>query len=85
MLRTVSIRSAYSRQPLVADDGGSLALDWWDGADKPDYAPAGTPVVLFIRELSPLHAGHVEHACTRGCLFWQAVIDLLMFSHTLYA
>lgn len=49
VLRTATIRAAYSRQPLQADDGGTLALDWWAGADRPDYGPLDTPITLFIR------------------------------------
>lgn len=50
MLRTLTAKGGYTRQPVLADDGGTLGLDWWGGADRPGYAAADAPVCLFIRE-----------------------------------
>jgi hypothetical protein len=50
VLRTASARGTYTRQPVMADDGGTLGLDWWCGADRPGYGAPDSPVCLFIRE-----------------------------------
>lgn len=50
VLRTLTAKGGYTRQPVLADDGGTLGLDWWGGADRPGYAAADAPVCLFIRE-----------------------------------
>jgi hypothetical protein len=50
VLRGLTARGSYTRQPVLADDGGTLGLDWWNGADRPGYAAPDMPVVLFIRK-----------------------------------
>jgi len=50
VLRTLTARGTYTRQPVLADDGGTLGLDWWGGGDRPQYGAPDTPVCLFIRE-----------------------------------
>lgn len=50
VLRTLTAKGTYTRQPVLADDGGTLGLDWWAGADKPSHGPLDAPVALFIRE-----------------------------------
>ncbi|KAI8475440.1 MAG: Alpha/Beta hydrolase protein [Monoraphidium minutum] len=76
LMRTATARGSYTRQPVLADDGGTLGLDWWCGADKAGYAPPDTPICLFIHGVNGgSHEGYVKWACTaaqqRG---WRAVV-----------
>lgn len=52
MLRTLSAKGSYKRQLVLTSDHGTLGLDWWGGADKPSYAAADAPVVLFIHGIN---------------------------------
>eukprot|EP00878_Enallax_costatus_P035843 GHUV01040082.1.p1 GENE.GHUV01040082.1~~GHUV01040082.1.p1 ORF type:complete len:107 (+),score=11.32 GHUV01040082.1:469-789(+) len=43
----------------MTSDHGTLGLDWWCGADRPSYAAADVPIILFIhgingRQTSPV-------------------------------
>ncbi|WIA39100.1 hypothetical protein OEZ86_005239 [Tetradesmus obliquus] len=76
MLRTLSAKGSYKRQLVLTSDHGTLGLDWWGGADKPSYAAADAPVVLFIHGINGgSHEGYVKWACvaaaSRG---WRAVV-----------
>ena len=49
--RTLTCRAMYARQPIVAEDGGTVALDWFQprGYIK---LPTDTPVVLILHGLT---------------------------------
>lgn len=76
VLRTATARGSYTRQPVLANDGGTLGLDWWNGADRQGYAPGDAPICLFIHGVNGgSHEGYVKWACVaaaqRG---WRAVV-----------
>ncbi|GBF97751.1 hypothetical protein Rsub_10915 [Raphidocelis subcapitata] len=76
VLRTLTAKGSYTRQLVMADDGGTLALDWWAGADRPGYAAPDTPVAFFIHGINGgSHEGYIKWACiaaaARG---WRAVV-----------
>lgn len=65
-MRTATARGSYTRQPVLADDGGTLGLDWWCGADKASYGPPDTPVCLFIREPSSITGASADQHAGLG-------------------
>lgn len=50
-LRTLTCRAMYDRQPMTTEDGGTVALDWFQPRG---YAklPTDTPVVLILHGLT---------------------------------
>ncbi len=66
VLRTLSARGTYSRQVVLATDGGSLGLDWWCNSDRPEFGQPDTPVVLFIHGINGEGPG--GHRCHRRLL-----------------
>lgn len=50
-LRTLTCRAMYERQPMITEDGGTVALDWFQPRG---YAklPTDTPVVLILHGLT---------------------------------
>lgn len=55
-LRALTCRAMYDRQLMITEDGGTVALDWFQPRG---YAklPADTPIVLILHGLTgtPLH------------------------------
>ena len=50
-LRTLTCRAMYDRQPIITEDGGTVALDWFQPRG---YAklPTDTPIVLVLHGLT---------------------------------
>lgn len=36
----------------MANDGGTLALDWYQGCDLQAFAPPGTPILLVLHGIN---------------------------------
>lgn len=50
--RGLTAKGSYTRQLVMTSDHGTLGLDWWCGADRPTYAAADVPIVLFIHGIN---------------------------------
>ncbi len=76
VLRTLSARGSYRRQRVLTSDGGTLALDWWCGADLPGYAAMDAPIVLLIHGINGgSHEGYVKWACVAAAARgWRPVV-----------
>lgn len=50
-MRTLTCRAKYDRQPIITQDGGTVALDWFQprGLDK---IPSDAPIVLILHGLT---------------------------------
>ncbi len=50
-MRTLTCRAKYDRQPVTTQDGGTVALDWFQprGLDK---IPSDAPIVLILHGLT---------------------------------
>jgi len=50
-MRTLTCRAKYDRQPIITQDGGTVALDWFQprGLDK---IPSDAPIILILHGLT---------------------------------
>ncbi len=48
MLRRWTLDARYQRQLVMADDGGTIGLDYYRGADVAASFPVGAPVLLVL-------------------------------------
>lgn len=66
MVRTLTCQAKYDRQPIVTQDGGTVALDWFQprGLDK---IPSDAPIVLVLHGLT---GNYHTFEPTPQCLQW---------------
>ena len=61
-MRTLTCRAKYDRQPIITQDGGTVALDWFQPRG-PDKIPSDAPIVLILHGLTgDCHACGVQHS-----------------------
>lgn len=66
VLRGVLHSPHYSRQVVQCEDGGTIALDWYEGSDTcqdADHGPSN-PIVLVLH---PLTGGHSSQQGQNPC------------------
>ena len=73
-MRTLTCRAKYDRQPIITQDGGTVALDWFQPRG-PDKIPSDAPIVLILHGLTgDCHACGVQHIFSATtCLAKQAL------------
>lgn len=62
-MRTLTCRAKYDRQPIITQDGGTVALDWFQPRG-PDKIPSDAPIVLILHGLT---GGSGEGYCKWMC------------------
>lgn len=74
VLRTMTLRGSYMRQLVLASDGGTLGLDWWD-TPQLRSTPPDAPVLLLIHGINGgSHEGYVKWAAAAAAAKgWRAV------------
>ena len=68
MLRRYTLAAEYERQLVTADDGGTIGLDFFRGAQAAASLPAGAPVLLVLHGVTGACCGSSGgDSCVRGC------------------
>ncbi len=63
LLRTASIWGRYHRQLVMISDGGTIAIDWWQGCDQEQGTP-DRPVLVVLHGINGgSHEGYCKWAC----------------------
>lgn len=76
-MRILTMHNRYTRQIIMAVDGATLGLDWFDGCDSPDCAaPSSAPVLMVCHGINGgSHEGYAKWICSaaraRG---WRAAV-----------